>query len=345
MPRVTFGLIVLNGEPFTRYNLRALYPFAHQIVVVEGAVPAAAAIATPDGHSTDGTREVVRVFQATEDPERKVQLVTAEDAGHPNGFWPGEKDEQSRAWVERATGEYIWQVDVDEFYRAADIRAVLTRLAADPAPTAVSFRQIQFWGGFDSHVDGWYLQRDLPEIHRVFRWRPGSRYLRHRPPTVLDPAGRDVRAQRPLTAPQLARQGVFLYHYSLVFPRQVTEKCAYYGTAAWAKRAGAERWAREVYGELRRPFRAHNVDHVPGWLERFRGAHPEAIEVLRRDIASGAVPVELRPTADIDALLATPWYRLGRAGLKALVPVYRLAGFLQAAAGGVLRRLAGGKHD
>lgn len=36
-PRITFGMIVLNGEPFTRYNLRALYPFAHEIIVVEGA--------------------------------------------------------------------------------------------------------------------------------------------------------------------------------------------------------------------------------------------------------------------------------------------------------------------
>ena len=35
-PRVTFGIIVLNGEPFTRYCLRSLYPFAHQIIVVEG---------------------------------------------------------------------------------------------------------------------------------------------------------------------------------------------------------------------------------------------------------------------------------------------------------------------
>ena len=35
--QVTFGTIVLNGEPFTRHNLRALYPFAHQIIVVEGA--------------------------------------------------------------------------------------------------------------------------------------------------------------------------------------------------------------------------------------------------------------------------------------------------------------------
>ena len=41
LPRVTYGIIVLNGEPFTRYCLRSLYPFAHEIIVVEGAVTAA----------------------------------------------------------------------------------------------------------------------------------------------------------------------------------------------------------------------------------------------------------------------------------------------------------------
>ena len=40
-PRISFGIIVLNGEPFTRYNLRALYPFAHQIIVAEGGGPLA----------------------------------------------------------------------------------------------------------------------------------------------------------------------------------------------------------------------------------------------------------------------------------------------------------------
>jgi len=37
--RITFGMIVLNGEPCVLYNLRALYPFAHEIIVVEGAAP------------------------------------------------------------------------------------------------------------------------------------------------------------------------------------------------------------------------------------------------------------------------------------------------------------------
>jgi len=89
--KITFGMIVLNGEPFVRYNLRALYPFAHQIIVVEGSCPAARGVAGPDGHSKDGTLETLARFSREEDPENKILILRAEDDGHPDGFWPGEK--------------------------------------------------------------------------------------------------------------------------------------------------------------------------------------------------------------------------------------------------------------
>ena len=52
IPRITFGIIVLNGEPFTRYNLQALYPFAHEIIVVQRASLRAAPVATPTGQQS-----------------------------------------------------------------------------------------------------------------------------------------------------------------------------------------------------------------------------------------------------------------------------------------------------
>jgi hypothetical protein len=124
-PKVTFGMIVLNGEPFTRYNLRAIYPYAPQIIVVEGASHLASHAANAKGHSLDGTLDILRDFKDREDPESKITLVTAEDEGHSNGFWPGEKDEQSRAYTKHATGDWLWQVDVDEFYTSRDIETVL----------------------------------------------------------------------------------------------------------------------------------------------------------------------------------------------------------------------------
>lgn len=311
LPRVTFGIIVLNGEPYTRYCLRALYPFAHEIIVVEGACLAAAAIATADGHSIDGTLEALRRFKEEEDVENKVHIVTRD------GFWE-EKDESSQAYAERATGDYLWQVDIDEFYRPEDMRAVLDLLRADPGITAVSFKQITFWGGFDYTTDGWYLRRGADVYHRLFKWDTGFRYVTHRPPTLHNAQGRDLRSLKWHSGEQMAKRGIYLYHYSLVFPKQVREKCEYYSRAAWANRSGACLWAERNFFELRQPFRVHNVYAHPSWLERFKGRHPPQIEALRNDIRNGCLKVEMRQTGDVEALLTSHTYRLGRVCLKIL---------------------------
>ncbi len=318
LPKVTFGMIVLNGEPFVHYNLRALYPLAHQIIIVEGAAPAATAIATRDGHSSDATLETIQRFQAAEDPEHKVILVTAEDEGHPTGFWPGEKDDQSQAYARRASGDYLWQVDVDEFYKPEDMRAILEMLASDHGIAAVSFKMITFWGSLDVVTDGWYLRRGAEIYHRLFKWGPGYQYKTHRPPTVIDPQGRDLRRLKWMSGYHLARRGIFLYHYSLLFPKQVIEKCEYYGRAAWAKRSGAQSWAEQDYVHLGNPFRVHNVYDYPSWLERFHGSHPPEIERMRNDIAAGRLNIAMRRTDDVERLLASRKYHLGILCLKLL---------------------------
>src|SRR5262245_14627805 len=130
-PRISFGIIVFNGEPFIRYNLRALYPFAYQILVVEGACAAAKTIATADGHSTDNTLEILHQFKSDEDPENKLQIITRD------GFW-SEKDEQSQAYAAKATGDFLWQVDIDEFYKPEDMEAIINLLQKDPSISGAS---------------------------------------------------------------------------------------------------------------------------------------------------------------------------------------------------------------
>lgn len=305
IPRLTFGIIALNGEPFIRYTLRAIYAYAHEIIVVEGATPAARHIATADGHSRDSTLETLHDFKSKEDPAGKVQIVTR------HGFW-SEKDEMSQAYAERASGDYLWQVDVDEFYLPQDMEAVLGLLAANPSLSALSFDTITFWGAPDYYVDSWYLRRGAAEYHRLFKWGAGYRYLTHRPPTVLDERGRDLRTLRWARGAQLRQRGIRMYHYSLLLPKQVLEKCEYYSRAEWAQRQHALDWAHESYLALRRPFHAHNVDDYPGCLYRYRGEHPpQALRMWQAVNAAGSA-YDIRPTADIEALLDSRLYRAGR---------------------------------
>ncbi len=305
IPSISFGLIVLNGEPFIRYTLRAIYPYAQEIIVVEGATPGALNIATAEGHSRDSTLETLQDFKTREDPDDKLQIVTRD------GFW-SEKDEMSQTYAERATGDYLWQVDVDEFYQPADIEAVLGILKADPSITALSFDTITLWGAPTYYVDSWYLRRGAAEYHRLFKWGAGYRYVTHRPPTVVDEAGRDLRAGRWIRGAELKKRGIRMYHYSLLLPKQVLEKCEYYSRAEWARRQGAVDWAREAYLGLRRPYHAHNVDDYPGCLYRYRGEHPPRALQMWRDIGAPDSPYEIRPTDDIEALLNSPTYRVGR---------------------------------
>jgi len=310
LPKVTFGIIVFNGEPFTRYCLRSLYPFAHEIIVVEGATVSASTIATPDGHSTDDTLKTLYHFKAEEDPDDKLKIITKK------GFW-SEKDEQSQAYAERATGDYLWQVDIDEFYKAKDIQCILKMLQQDPDITSVSFKQITFWGGFNYVTDGWYLRWGAEIYHRLFKWGPGYCYATHRPPTVYDPQGVNLRELKWINGYQLAQQGIFLYHYSLVFPKQVLDKCIYYSQTDWAGHAtGAVEWAYNNFFILKNPFRVHNVYKYPSWLERYHGTHPQEIIHMWEDIEEGWITIDIRQNEDVEKLLSSWRYILKRAVMK-----------------------------
>jgi len=320
--RITFGIIVLNGEPFLRYNLRALYPFAHEIIVVEGACPSASGVATPDGHSRDDTMATLRRFKADEDPENKVILVTAEDAGHTNGFW-SEKDEMSQAYADRATGNYVWQIDADEFYMPEGIREVRTLLDRDPSISGMTVRAITFWASLKFTTDSFAFHTgEQRDIHRIFAWKPGYSYSSHRPPTVVDAEGTNLRSLNWISAGTLARRGVYVYHYPLLFPKQVEEKCAYYARLSPAKFGEAERWARESYTHLQHPFHVHHIMSEVSWLGRYTGMHPPQVAEMVEDVGKGHCPrVELRGDEDADELMSAFSYRTQRALLIALIPL------------------------
>lgn len=327
-PCIAFGMIVLNGEPFVHYNLRALYPFAHEIIVVEGAVQEAAANASAEGHSLDGTLETLRRFKAEEDPENKVVIITRD------GFW-AEKDAMSQAYAERATGDYLWQIDADEFYLPDDMARIITMLRDDPTITQVSFMLYSFWGSIDYISDGWFMRRKslFPQINRIFKWGAGYHYTTHRPPTVVNPQGKTLQDGHWIDGFATERMGIRMYHYSLVFPAQVHAKSAYYQQATWNPNSAMEDWADNNYMKLRHPFRVHNVYTYPSWLERFTQAQPPQIEALWQDVQSGKIAIATRDNSDVERLLNNPCYIIARFLVKhsdglavALRPVRKFLG-------------------
>lgn len=320
--RFTFGLIVLNGEPFIRYNLRALYPFAHQIIVVEGANYNSVHCATADGHSLDDTLKILSEMKEFEDPENKIVIVTAEDEGYPNGFWPGEKDEQSQAYCKRATGNWLWQIDVDEFYKESDVWSILRMLEEDPSISTFSFPEIPFWGSFDYRIDGIFLRLRYSEVHRLFIWQPGYMYVTHRPVTVVNDAGVDLRKINWVRAENLRKRGIFMYHYSQIFLGQVSSKMVYYANRVKASKSKkppiikGEEYYDKTFLKITNPFRIHMFNTWPSWLERFDGSHPFQIQALRNDITTGQIILSTRNMKDVDVLVKSIGYQTGIAVRK-----------------------------
>ena len=310
--RISFGIIVLNGEPFTRYCLRSIYPYAHEIIVVEGGHEDTRCVTTPDGHSIDDTLAALYRFKTEEDPKNKVKIITRE------GHWP-KKDElgrdrtpQSRIYAEQATGDYLWQIDIDEFYKPEDIEEIIRLLENDRSITTISFPQITFWGDINYSADSWALRRNKSGWHRIFKWGKGYKYITHEPPTIFDDAGRDLKTLNWLDGQIMKAKGIFMYHYSILFPWQIKQKTMIYHDEKPDYCAEILSWAEKNYFGLSSPYRVHNIYRMPSWLERYQGTHPPVIYQMMADIQSGVVHADQRQTDDIEAMISTWWYPLGR---------------------------------
>jgi hypothetical protein len=324
IPKITFGIIVLNGEPFTRYCLRSIYPFAYEIIVVEGGHVDAKSVCTPDGHSIDGTLEALYNFKKEEDKDNKLTIVTR------NGFWP-KKDElgndrtpQSRAYAELATGDYLWQVDIDEFYTESDMIRILKILKENPSITAISFKQKSFWGDINYISDAVYLRRNKGGWHRIFKWGKNFTYLTHEPPTIIDENGVDMRAKFWIKGEKMAKKNIFMYHYSLLFPWQVEQKVKVYKDEKPESYSEVIQWAENNYFKLGNPFSVHNVYDSPSWLIRFHGEHPEQVKLMIKDIKEGKINAKLRRTDDIEGIIDSPIYKIKIVLLKIEAPLKQL---------------------
>ena len=63
---------------------------------------------------------------------------------------------------------------------------------------------------------------------------------------------------------------------------------------------------------MRRPYHLHNVYEYPGCLYRFTGAHPPQVTQMWQDITAKDSACEIRQIDDIEALLNSRRYQLGR---------------------------------
>jgi len=210
--KITFGMIVLNGDQVLEETLSSVYPYAHQILIAEGPV----GYWQQQGHttSTDGTNEILDNFP---DPDNKIKIVHSQYL---------EKDDQCNAYMEFLDDEtdYIWNLDCDEVFKPEDIEKVINLLETEKY-TSVGFKSVTFYGGFDKCLGGFEEGAEFMRIRKVY---PGSYWQTHRPPTIAHKIDNPW-PEKHLNFDFLAQKhGVRMYHYSYVFPDQVFNKLKYY---------------------------------------------------------------------------------------------------------------------
>ncbi|MFA7172601.1 MAG: hypothetical protein WC340_04170 [Kiritimatiellia bacterium] len=324
--KISFLTIVLNGMPFIPFHYKAIYEFAHEIIYVEGACPNASENATIDGHSNDGTLKEIKRLMQEGDPYNKVKLITAEDCGHPSGFWPKDKDQMCEEGAKLITGDWLWALDSDEFYLPGDIKKIIETYLITGKADMISLPNKQFWGGIDYVYDGWrFIQHGIPggAAPRIFRWSKGYIYSTHRPITILNKSGNDLRNMRWIKAKELLNQNIFIMHYSYLFPKQVEEKCKYYSRMDWGY-SKMYKWYRGNYLHIKNPFNVDAIYMYPSWLERYTGKHPPQILHMWKHLTAHHSSL-IRNNEDIEKFLEKRFYSFGRLLLKS-VPPYLIRG-------------------
>ena len=210
--KITFGMIVLNGDQVLEETLTSVYPYAHQILIAEG--PVGYWQSQGSVTSMDGTNDILDDFP---DPDNKIKIVHSQYV---------EKDDQCNAYMEFLDDEtdYIWNLDCDEVFKPRDIETVIELLEKERY-TSVGFKSATFYGGFDKCLGGFEERAEFMRIRKVY---PGSYWQTHRPPTIAHKIS-DPWPEKHLDFNILSdNYGVRMYHYSYVFPNQVLNKLKYY---------------------------------------------------------------------------------------------------------------------
>jgi hypothetical protein len=209
----------------------------------------------------------------------------------------------SQAFASIATGNYLWELGMDEFYLEEDFQKVISILEKDPAITAISFKMKSFWGGIDYSDES----PIFGDIDRIFKFGPGYKYINHRPPTAVNEYGKNLRDIKFINGSTMARRhGIYMHHYYMIFPFQAKAKTVYYSKVF---NKNFYNWLDNNYLKLSDPFHINNNFWKISWLRKYNGQHPKQIIKMMEDIKSGQLKIDLRDNSDVDVLLASPKYK------------------------------------
>jgi hypothetical protein len=279
--KIAIVSLMCNSDFLLKEWLNHYRPLADYICVAEGATEKWVKVLdfkTP--RSTDNTNDILNIEYSNNE-----KFFLTRKLGYYN-----EKLEQinyAMSLVPEDT-DYVWEIDDDEFYMAEDFLKIKELLEIENY-TYVEFKQMSFFKGFEYVCrggDGWAYETAIP---RIFKYHPGAKFSDHRPPTVLNESGVDVKTINPLLASETSKMDIYFRHYSYVDRKRVFEKLKYYD-AMFPKRNGIDnyyekvwfenvwdRWTPENRVDIERVLSVHPSSQG-AYTEKFNGIHPIKIK-------------------------------------------------------------------
>jgi hypothetical protein len=213
--KITYGMIVIDGMPFIKHQLKTIYPHAHQIIICEGGDNKWNEI-NKYRTSKDGTIEFIKNYP---DPQNKIKLIQKQ--------WSN-KNEMCFEYSKYATGDIIWHIDIDEFVDPQHIPTIKKLLEKY---SIISIPNLVFWGDTETIIEakqGNKWNRYWFNFERIFKRHP-KYYINHIPDRgYYDP--KTKRVLPGIIAPQkeLFEKGIYTYHFSYILPESVKNKLKYY---------------------------------------------------------------------------------------------------------------------
>ncbi|WP_224983685.1 glycosyltransferase [Geomonas agri] len=240
---VHFFTIVLNGMPFIRYHadvFRTL-PFKWHWHIVEGVadlVHDTAWSVQLGGKISDAFHSGGRSIDGTTEYLDKLKRLFPEQVTvyrKPEGkFWHGKLEMVQAPVANLPEHCLLWQVDVDEFWTAAQLSKARERFLANPEKTAALY-WCHFFVGPRLVVGSrnCYSQNPAMEWLRTWRYTKGCQWIAHEPPRLHRPlpdgGSVDLACIDPFLHGETEREGIVFQHFAYVLPEQLRFKETYYG--------------------------------------------------------------------------------------------------------------------
>jgi hypothetical protein len=214
--RVTYVLNVLNGEPFIHFQLKSIYEFAFEIIIVEGAYEKFS-FAAKNGRSNDNTIKIINEFP---DPHNKIKLILNE------GYYE-DRTEMCNECIKYVNGNVIWQIDVDEFYFDETHLYVKEMFEGNENLDRISFNFLDIFGSLRLKVDG-LDDSKLQSVRRVHRFKKGDSWSTQRPPTLVDSnkVAKVIRQEH--LGDEMEKLGHKMFNLTMLFKDQILDKYNYY---------------------------------------------------------------------------------------------------------------------